>query len=51
MIRKVPGGYVIISSKGKKLSRVYVSKAAAAKRLGQIEYFKHRGSGAKRRVR
>jgi hypothetical protein len=41
MIRKVKGGYVVKSHKGKKLSRVYKSKKAAARRLRQIEYFKH----------
>lgn len=43
MIKKVTGGYKVFSEKGKALSRVYKSKAEAAKRLGQIEYFKHRG--------
>jgi hypothetical protein len=42
MVRKVKGGYVVKSSKGKKLSRVYKSKGEAVKRLGQIEYFKHK---------
>jgi len=43
MIRKTKGGYVVLSEKGKKLSRVYKSKSAAVKRLKQIEYFKNRG--------
>ena len=43
MVRKVKGGYVVYSSKGKRLSRVYKSKVEATKRLRQIEYFKHKG--------
>lgn len=43
MVRKVKGGYVVYSSKGKKLSKVYKTKAEAVKRLRQIEYFKHKG--------
>jgi hypothetical protein len=41
MIRKVDG-YAVFShkKKHKKLSRVYKSKKAAAKRLKQIRYFK-----------
>lgn len=42
MIRKVKGGYVVVSHKGKRLSRV-LSHAGAIKRLSQIEYFKHKG--------
>lgn len=41
VISKVDGGYVIFSRGGKKLSRVYRSKADAIKRLRQIEYFKN----------
>lgn len=40
VIREEDGGYVVHSEKGKKLSRVYDSKAEAHHRLGQIEYFK-----------
>lgn len=40
MIRKVDGGYVVVSHKGKRLSKP-ASKEAAVKRLRQIEYFKH----------
>ena len=42
MIRRTKGGYVVVSSKGKRLSRVYKSRAEANKRLKQIEYFKHK---------
>ena len=45
MLRKVKGGWVVMSSKkhgGKRrrLSRVYKSKHEAHVRLGQIEWFK-----------
>lgn len=43
MIRKVKGGYVVVSHKGKRLSRVYKSRKGAVERLQEIEYFKHRG--------
>ena len=42
MIRKTPSGYVVYSEKGKRLSKPYKTKAQAEKRLGQIEYFKHK---------
>jgi hypothetical protein len=42
VIRKRRGGYVVVSRKGKTLSRPYRSKAAAQRRLRQIEYFKHK---------
>jgi predicted RNase H-like nuclease len=43
MIVKVsPHLYVVKSESGKRLSKP-MSKEAAKKRLGQIEYFKHRG--------
>ncbi len=41
MIRKTKGGYVVVSHTGKRLSKVYKSKAQAHKRLAQIEYFKN----------
>ena len=40
-IRKVKGGYKVLSKKGKNLGGPYKSKSQAAKRLGQVEYFKH----------
>ena len=42
MIRNIAGGYVVVSEKGKRLSKPS-SKKAAEKRLRQIEFFKHRG--------
>lgn len=47
MIKKPGSGYVVYSIKGKKLSRTYASKKEAAKRLGQIEYFKHKDGKGK----
>jgi len=41
MIRKVKGGYKVVSHKGKNLSKVYPSRKEAEKRLREIEYFKH----------
>lgn len=41
MIRKVKGGYKVTSKSGKPMGR-YRSRAAARKRLRQIEYFKHK---------
>lgn len=43
MIRKVKGGYKVVSEDGKPLSKPYPTKAEAEKRLRQIEYFKHKG--------
>jgi hypothetical protein len=42
MIKKVKGGYKVLSEKGKNLGGPYKSKAQAEKRLRQVEYFKHR---------
>lgn len=42
MIRKTKKGYVVVSHKGKKLGGPYKSRAAAKKRLQQVEYFKHK---------
>lgn len=42
MIKKVRGGYKVVSEKtGKNLGGPYKTKAAAEKRLRQVEYFKH----------
>ena len=43
MIKKVAGGYKVLSEKGKNMGGPYKSKAAAQKRLRQVEYFKHKG--------
>ena len=42
MIKKVSGGYQIVSSKGKNLGGSYKTLDAAKKRLQQVEFFKHR---------
>jgi hypothetical protein len=44
MIKKVEGGYKVVSEKGKNLGGPYKTKAEAAKRLKQVEFFKHKGS-------
>lgn len=41
MIKKTSQGYEVLSESGKHLSRRNLSKAAAKKRLKQVEYFKH----------
>jgi hypothetical protein len=41
MIRKVKGGYKVLSSKGRNLGGPYKTKAEAEKRLRQVEFFKH----------
>jgi hypothetical protein len=43
MIKKVSGGYKVLSEDGKKnLGGPYKSKAEAQKRLRQVEFFKHK---------
>ena len=43
MIKKVSGGYKVVSSDGKKnLGGPYKTLAEAKKRLRQVEFFKHR---------
>lgn len=42
MIKKVTGGYQVFSEKGKNLGGPYKTKAAAEKRLRQVEFFKHK---------
>jgi hypothetical protein len=43
MIKKVTGGYKVLSEDGKKnLGGPYKTKKEAEKRLRQVEYFKHR---------
>jgi len=41
-IKKVKGGYKVVSKKGKALSKVGLKKSAV-KRLRQVEYHKKRG--------
>lgn len=43
MIRSVKGGWVVVSHKGRRLSRVYKRYKDAARRLREIDYFKHKG--------
>ena len=41
MIVKRKGGWVVLSSTGRKLGGPYQSRAQAEKRLKQVEMFKH----------
>ena len=43
MIKKVAGGYKVVSEKGKNLGGPYKTKEKAKKRLAQVEFFKHKG--------
>jgi len=43
VIVKRKDGYHVLSEKGKNLGGPYRSRAAAQKRLQQVEYFKHKG--------
>jgi hypothetical protein len=45
MIRKVKGGYRVLSEKKKRNMGTYKTKAGAEKRLKQIEMFKHMKGG------
>jgi len=40
MIKKVSGGYKVVSKKGKNLGGPYKTKGEAQKRLRQVEFFK-----------
>lgn len=42
MIVKTPKGYVVKSKEGQNLGGPYKTRAAAEKRLGQVEYFKNK---------
>jgi hypothetical protein len=44
MIKKIRGGYQVVSSKGKNLGGPYKTLEAAKKRLRQVEFFKHRNA-------
>lgn len=43
MIKKTSTGYKVVSEKGKNLGGPYPTRAKAAERLRQVEYFKHKG--------
>lgn len=43
MIKKTSGGFKVVSHSGKNLGGPYKTKAAAKKRLKQVEFFKHQG--------
>ena len=43
MIKKTKGGFKVVSKAGKNLSKPGLSKAAAQKRLAQVEHFKRKG--------
>ena len=45
MIRKVKGGFVVLSEKGKHLGGPYSSRELAEHRLRQVEYWKHKKKG------
>ena len=45
MIKKVSGGYRVLSEKGKNLGGPYKTKRAAEKRLQQVEFFKRTKGG------
>jgi hypothetical protein len=47
MIVKRKDGYHVLSEKGKNLGGPYGSHEAAAKRLRQVEYFKHKTASLK----
>lgn len=42
MIKKIAGGYQVLSSKGRNMGGPYKTRDEAKKRLRQIEFFKHR---------
>lgn len=47
MIRPVPGGFVVVTSKS--TSKVYRSRKGAEKRLAEIEMFKHMGMNSRKK--
>jgi len=51
MIRKTPKGWVVLSESGKKLGGPYESRERAEKRLKQVEFFKHKKKGKRRKKR
>ena len=42
MIKRIKGGYKVVSKAGKSLSGTYTSRASAVQRLKQVEYFKRK---------
>jgi hypothetical protein len=42
VIKKVQGGYKVLSEKGKNLGGPYQTKKEAEKRLREVEYFEHK---------
>ena len=42
MIKKIKGGYRVLSSNGRNLGGPYKTLEAAKARLRQVEFFKHR---------
>jgi hypothetical protein len=42
MIKKVKGGYQVVSSSGRNLGGPYKTLSSAKRRLRQVEFFKHR---------
>jgi len=42
MIKKVKGGYQVLSSLGRNMGGPYKTLAEAKKRLREVEFFKHR---------
>jgi len=42
MIRKVKGGYKVVSKTGRNLGGPYKRRSSAVRRLRQVEYFKHK---------
>jgi hypothetical protein len=42
MIKKVKGGYQVLSSKGRNMGGPYKTIEEAKRRLRQVEFFKHR---------
>ena len=51
MIKKRGGKYVVLSEKTGRKFGTYDTKAAAEKRLRQVEFFKHGGAAGKARRR
>lgn len=47
MVKKVKGGYQVVSEAGKNLGGPYKSEGEAKKRLAEVEFFKHRDKRSK----